>query len=199
MAGEIIRLGDKTSHGGDVIEGSHTDICMGKPIAYVGHKTYCPKCRGNFPIVEGVMTTTFYGKGVAIAGMKTSCGATLIASQFTDTVQIGGGGGVAPSSAQALASPIANNSPNGAAATKGKGAGPASTFANDGSTSEGADVVFDEQYLLQDEDGNVLVNMPYTVKLPSGELVHGTTDDEGRTKRYATEQAEELEIYVGHA
>ncbi len=86
MAGEIIRIGDPTSHGGKVLEGSATDICHGKAIAYVGHMTHCPKCKGNFPIVEGVATTTFYGKGVAVAGMKTSCGATLTATQFTDTV-----------------------------------------------------------------------------------------------------------------
>lgn len=87
MTGEIIRAGDKTSHGGTVVEGSQTDICMGKPIAFVGHMTYCPKCKGNFPIIEGVMTTTFYGKGVAVDGMKTACGAVLLASQSTDIVQ----------------------------------------------------------------------------------------------------------------
>lgn len=91
MAGEIIRKGDPTSHGGTVLEGSLTDICHGKPIAYIGHRVHCPKCRGDFPIVEGVVTTTFYGKGVAIAGMKTSCGAILIPTQFTDIVEYGGG------------------------------------------------------------------------------------------------------------
>jgi uncharacterized Zn-binding protein involved in type VI secretion len=85
MVGEIIRQGDPTSHHGVVLEGSLTDICMGKPIAFIGHKVHCPKCKGDFPIVEGVLTTTFYGKGVAVAGMKTSCGAVLIATQFTDS------------------------------------------------------------------------------------------------------------------
>lgn len=80
-------MGDPTSHGGKVLEGLQTDICMGKPISYIGHKVQCPLCKGTFPIVEGVMTATFYGKGVAIAGMKTACGATLIATQFTDTVE----------------------------------------------------------------------------------------------------------------
>jgi uncharacterized Zn-binding protein involved in type VI secretion len=89
MAGEIIRKGDPTDHGGRVLEGSLTDICHDKAIAYVGHKVYCPLCKGVYPILEGVLTTTFYGKGVAIAGMKTSCGATLVATQFTDTVEIG--------------------------------------------------------------------------------------------------------------
>ena len=91
MAGEIIRQGDRTSHGGTVLEGSPADICHGKPISYVGHKVICPKCKGVFPIVEGVLTTTFYGKGVAVAGMKTACGASLIASQFSDIVEGGGG------------------------------------------------------------------------------------------------------------
>jgi uncharacterized Zn-binding protein involved in type VI secretion len=91
MAGEIIRLGDPTTHGGKVVEGSPTDICHGKPIAFIGHQTYCPQCKGTFPIVEGAPTTTFYGKGVALAGMRTACGALLIATQMTDIVQLGGG------------------------------------------------------------------------------------------------------------
>jgi len=109
MAGEIIRLGDSTTHGGKVIEGSQVDICMGKPIAYLGHKVVCPLCKGTFPIVEGAKATTFYGKGVALAGMKTSCGAALIPSQFTDTVeqasgaaggkQAAAGGGAKPGAA----------------------------------------------------------------------------------------------------
>lgn len=91
MAGEIIRLGDPTSHGGKVIEGSPFDICHGKPIAFIGHQTFCPQCKGTFPIIEGAPTTTFYGKGVALAGMRTACGALLIATQLTDVVQLGGG------------------------------------------------------------------------------------------------------------
>jgi uncharacterized Zn-binding protein involved in type VI secretion len=91
MSGEIIRKGDPTSHGGTVLEGSMTDICMGQPIAYINHKVHCPLCKGTFPIVEGILTTTFYGKGVAVAGMKTACGAALIATQFTDTVASSGG------------------------------------------------------------------------------------------------------------
>lgn len=110
MAGVIIRMGDSTSHGGIVLEGSMIDICMGKPIAYLGHKVHCPKCRGVYPIVEGVFTTSFYGKGVALAGMKTSCGAVLIASQFTDTVEWSSGG-AAESSAAAASTPSPTSVP----------------------------------------------------------------------------------------
>ncbi len=106
MAGEIIRQGDKTSHHGTVLEGSPSDICHGKPVAFIGHKVSCPKCSGNHTIVEGVVTTTLYGKGVAVAGMKTSCGAVLIASQFTDVVEnAGGGSGAAAAAAEDAAAP----------------------------------------------------------------------------------------------
>jgi uncharacterized protein (DUF2345 family) len=40
---------------------------------------------------------------------------------------------------------------------------------------------FDEQVVLFNEEKCVLAGMPYTVKLPSGELVRGVTDLEGRT------------------
>ena len=100
-----------------MLEGSQTDICQGKPIAFIGHKVSCPKCRGTQTIVEGVQTTTNFGKGVAVAGMKTSCGATLVASQFTDIVAPGGGAGGAP------AAPPASSKAAAAAAAPGAGAG----------------------------------------------------------------------------
>lgn len=180
MAGEIIRKGDPTSHHGVVLEGSLMDICMGQPIAFIGHKVHCPKCKGDFPIVEGVLTTTFYGKGVAVAGMKTSCGAVLIATQFTDTVEWSSG---------------ASGSSRAATAAKA-----AATAAVAGAVSLPASEAkqFDEQFVLLNEEKRVLAEMPYTVKLPSGELVRGVTDLEGRTERYFTDAAQPIEIYLGH-
>lgn len=197
VAGEIIRLGDRTSHDGTVIEGSQTDICMGKPIAYIGHKVHCPKCKGDFPIVEGVMTTTFYGKGVAVAGMKTSCGATLIAGQFTDIVEWGrGSSSPKAASTTALESGAGQASPNKAlVATPLPGAGPVrSSIAGQGEDESD----YDEQFQLKDEDDVILAAMPYTVKLPSGRLIHGVSDDEGLTGRYRTEGAQYIEICLGH-
>ncbi|MDO8039950.1 PAAR domain-containing protein [Janthinobacterium sp. SUN137] len=48
---EIIRQGDTTSHGGTVLEGSPLDLCMGKPISYLGHKVHCPKVYFRSPKV----------------------------------------------------------------------------------------------------------------------------------------------------
>lgn len=110
MAGEIIRKGDPTDHGGTVLEGSLTDICHGQPIAHMGHKVFSPRCKGTYPIVEGVLTTTFYGKGVAVAGMKTACGASLIPTQFTDIVETGGGGAARTPSIHRAAAAVAATS-----------------------------------------------------------------------------------------
>jgi uncharacterized Zn-binding protein involved in type VI secretion len=180
MAGEIIRKGDPTSHHGVVLEGSLMDICMGQPIAFIGHKVHCPKCKGDFPIVEGVLTTTFYGKGVAVAGMKTSCGAVLIATQFTDTVEWSSG-----------------PSRSSSAVTAAKAAAAAAMTAEASNPVPDAKP-FDEQFVLFDEGEHVLAKVPYTVKLPSGELVRGITDLEGRTERYVTDAAQPIEIYLGH-
>ena len=65
MAGPFIRLGDKHTHGGAVVEASMQSDTGGLPIARLGDKTVCP-FHGVVPIISGDMT---------------SCGATLIASQ----------------------------------------------------------------------------------------------------------------------
>lgn len=47
--------------------------------------------------------------------------------------------------------------------------------------------VFDEQYALVDDDNRALYDLPYTARLPSGELFHGVTGMEGRIKRFVTD------------
>lgn len=43
-----------------------------------------------------------------------------------------------------------------------------------------------------------MADFPYTVKLRSGAFTHGVTDTQGRTKRYATDGAQPIEVYLGH-
>jgi uncharacterized Zn-binding protein involved in type VI secretion len=171
MAGEIIRLGDSTSHGGTVIEGSQFDTCMGKPIAYVGHRVRCPKCKGIFSIVEGAQTTTFYGKGVALAGMRTACGAVLIASQFTDTVTYG----------------------IGAATTNISNKSSANSF-GDLTTSNR----YDDRFILLDEaTAEPLSFTEYAIRRASGKVEYGTTDANGHTHLLsATLSVERVKIYA---
>ncbi|AMQ93781.1 hypothetical protein BBH51_04140 [Aggregatibacter actinomycetemcomitans] len=75
-----IVFGDKTTHGGLVLQGSHS-TAEGKPISLEGDLVACPKCKGSFPIVEGTSKMNSNGRRVALEGMKTACGAELIGSQ----------------------------------------------------------------------------------------------------------------------
>ena len=80
MSGPLIVLGDKTSHGGAVIEASPNSDSGGNGIARVGDKATCPK-HGPNTIVSGDSTLIVDGKPAARNGDKTACGATLIAGQ----------------------------------------------------------------------------------------------------------------------
>ncbi len=184
---EIIRKGDSTSHHGTVLEGSPTDICMGKPIAYIGHKVHCPKCKGDFPIVEGVLTATFYGKGVAVAGMKTSCGATLIASQFTDTIEWSSGS--SGSNAAKRSAAVARVT----AAQLASGALPPRTAANEAATRQATEK-FDEKPQLQDE---AIEGIPYWIETKDGRMFSGRATVEGTLPRIETYGEEEYTVYWG--
>lgn len=81
MGKPIIRMGDKTSHGGTVISGDLTWTMYDKAVARVGDLTVCPKCKGTFPITEGANDLNGFGQAAARQGDKTACGATLIATQ----------------------------------------------------------------------------------------------------------------------
>lgn len=55
----------------------------------------------------------------------------------------------------------------------------------------------DRFVLLDDVSGQPLVQAEYAIKRESGELEHGTTDEEGHTHLLSeTAQAEAIEIYV---
>lgn len=173
MSGEIIRMGDPTSHGGRVIEGSAADICHGKPISSIGHQTYCPRCKGNFPIIEGVGTTTFYGRGVALAGMKTACGAILMATQFTDTVEYGGNGNNVRTDEQTQKS-AANMAPD---------AGPAQP--KPAPNAPGFDLFF---HAKDERTGNDVGNTPYRITLDDGQTFEGVTSADGLTEKIASDR-----------
>ena len=181
---EIIRQGDATSHGGKVLEGSPFDICMGKPIAFVGHKVSCPQCKGIFPIVEGAPFTIFYGKGVALAGMKTACGAVLIPSQFTDTVDGGGGASTATSSKTHRHVNV-----DSARAVRASGSTDASATGQEG---------FNESFkLIDDITGAPLPYTDYAIRRAFGDIEHGVTDADGCTHLLAaTASAELIDVYV---
>ncbi len=77
----IIRLGDPTSHGGNVVSAASNVNVMGIPVARLGDACTCPiPGHSGCTIVEGDPTHTIDGIPVAYEGHKTSCGAALIAT-----------------------------------------------------------------------------------------------------------------------
>lgn len=77
----VIRLGDITTHGGNVIQASSEMVVHGRPVALVGDLVTCPQPgHGTNPIIEGSSMMSFNGKAVAIDGCKCVCGCALISS-----------------------------------------------------------------------------------------------------------------------
>jgi uncharacterized Zn-binding protein involved in type VI secretion len=76
----VIRLNDKTDHGGQVISASSGTTVTGVVAALHDDMTHCPKCKGNFAIKPDGAGAKHEGKPYAYDGDVTECGARLISS-----------------------------------------------------------------------------------------------------------------------
>jgi uncharacterized Zn-binding protein involved in type VI secretion len=76
----VIRLHDKTDHGGHVISATSNTIVMGTPAAIQDDMTFCPACKGKFAIKPDGAGARHEGKPYAYDGDATECGARLISS-----------------------------------------------------------------------------------------------------------------------
>jgi uncharacterized Zn-binding protein involved in type VI secretion len=180
----VIVLGDKTDHGGTVIEGDTTSTVAGKPIARVGDKVSCPKCKGTFPIIEGVADTFYSSKPVAIHGHKTACGATLIGSQTLLTVSTDPSGATSAPE-PAAPPPVAPLAPRHDAIN----AAPST----DAGSEEAA---YDRQFQLHDEQtGELLVNRLYRIHTPQG-VIEGRSGPDGLTQKVAGRETDSIRIEV---
>jgi len=76
--------------------------------------------------------------------------------------------------------------------------GSASDINASASVASAQSVIYDEQFTLMDAAGKALPDTYYTIRMPSGALVHGVTDSLGRTARHETSDAQRIRIYLGH-
>jgi uncharacterized Zn-binding protein involved in type VI secretion len=76
----VIRLNDKTDHGGQVIAVSSGTVVVGTEAALSGDMTFCPKCNGKFPITPDGAGAKHMGRPYAYDNDQTACGAKLISS-----------------------------------------------------------------------------------------------------------------------
>lgn len=154
---------------------------------------HCPKCSGNIVIVEGAVNATMMGIRIAVEGMKTSCGATLIASQITDTIEYGSGAAPAASTArQASATAALVGAAGGVALGAPKLAAAPLADHVDKQTHP-----YDEQVRVLDEDGQPIAGIPYHITDESGNVYKGLTDSDGCCQRVHTENVESLAILTG--
>ncbi|ALX11158.1 hypothetical protein P350_06150 [Burkholderia cepacia JBK9] len=169
MGSSFIREGDTTSHGGRVLVCTSTNTAYGKPLALEGDMVSCPKCGGVYPIVAvRVRSMTFGGRAVATEGDMTACGATLIASQETATVE--------PTSSAG-----------------GSVGGGKSVFATTATQDDGA---YRGRFQLLDDKTRVPIgNHPYMVTSADGRTIQGVTDASGHTGWLNSHQAASLSFH----
>ncbi|VBE46599.1 PAAR motif-containing protein [Burkholderia pseudomallei] len=102
-----------------VLEGAPTFTLNGRNVAGVGHQVLCPRCKGIFPILPDLLGRryphTIGERDTAVEGMRTACGAELIASQGTGTIDDVGAGergdGGSPGGSAAVAAAAVAPSP----------------------------------------------------------------------------------------
>lgn len=185
MGRPFIVMGDRTSHGGVVVEASQLSLTHNKPIARVGDQVTCPiPWHGTTVIVEGDPTMIIDGKPAARHGDKCACGAVLISSQVVSTVGGGGGGSGA----------------NAHAADTGQGSSLTHTEQPTDQSSPLREVRFqyDEQTKLV-VTGNTatLVGLPWFIKTEDGKTYSGRLDESGQLPRVSTESEGRYETYWG--
>lgn len=76
----VIRLNDKTDHGGQVMSVSSGTVVMAMKAALADDVTFCPKCKGTFSIKPDGVGAKHKGRSYAYDNDITACGAKLISS-----------------------------------------------------------------------------------------------------------------------
>jgi uncharacterized Zn-binding protein involved in type VI secretion len=83
----LVVIGDKTTHGGEVISASAKYTVNGKSVALVGDKISCPiPGHGTNLIVEGAPNRMINGIAVVIDGCKCQCGCHVLSGVSNSTV-----------------------------------------------------------------------------------------------------------------
>lgn len=77
----FVLLGDKTTHGGEVISASSTMIVNGKKVAVIGDDIICPlDGHDTNQIIEGSSQWSSDGKAIVVDGCRCECGCQVISS-----------------------------------------------------------------------------------------------------------------------
>ncbi|MFW1645381.1 PAAR domain-containing protein [Acinetobacter guillouiae] len=170
MANPYITLGSPTTGGGKIISGQSSFLIEGKAIACVGDKASCPKHKCVATIMAGDNHMLVMGKAAAQHNSPLSCGCKCIGDQNLTVGDNGGGLG------------ISSKTESSTAITNG--------FAPANSKQYG------HQFQLKDElTDEPLANICYEIT-KNGEVIHGTTDENGFTELIIDKNEIEVEINI---
>lgn len=173
MKRALLRLGDKTSAGGSVLEGVENRTHCGIPLTFIGAEVWCPACSSTGVIGwKGPhLTATMMGKQQALDGDICLCKCNpppvLFASHDSAWHVF---------TAHEIA---AMGDPNGGEPPKPESAGD-----------------YDEQVVVSARDVSLL-DYPYLIELPKGGIVCGYVDADGSLPRIYTASAETCSIHWG--
>ena len=178
-----------SGRGSQLLPGASTDTIKGEDgryrrLAYVGDKAWCVACRSVGVIVAvarlddsmRMIDFTLSGRRQAVGGDKVACKC----ERMPEIIAVHGCSWMITDNSDANQQANTSRPTTGTAAHAIRAA------------------LHDEQFTLIDANGKPLADMYYTVRLPSGELKHGTADSHGRTARYQTNGTQNISIHLGH-
>jgi uncharacterized Zn-binding protein involved in type VI secretion len=170
----LLRLGDKSTAGGVVLEGAENCSHHGIPIAFIGAKVWCEGCEssGYIESVGPHHPATMLGKQQALEGDICICKCS-------------------PPPVFSASQTSASHSWEDEWGDMGYAA---SLVASQGERR----ATHHERFRLCDRAGKPMRDTYYTLRLSTGEIEHGTTDEHGRTARYTTDSAQPIRFYIGH-
>lgn len=174
----FIVLGDRTSHGGVVVSGDPTWTIDGQPVARVGDKVSCPRCKRTSTIVSSRFRTVIdLGKPAAFDQDTTDCGALLYSRHNNHA-------GWSDDSGE--------QSDTGNSDVNSDQAAPTGSV---GVYSPKKAPRFQEHFILRSsETGELLIGVPYTIKTGDGQVIEGETDSDGRTSVVWTDSPLPVEV-----
>ncbi|WP_423370235.1 PAAR domain-containing protein [Burkholderia sp. LMG 32019] len=175
MRRHFIRIDDKTTAGGTVIQGENSFKHHGKAVAYDGAEIYCNACKsvGRIANVQPYRTMLLMGKQIALENDICICKCAppprLIASQSTGSMSFEGHelAQLGFRADQNLTSPIGS-------------------------------ACFDDRFkLFNATSGMPLINTEYAILRANGKIEHGVTDGDGHTHLLSsTVDSEDVHIYI---
>ncbi|MBU9230283.1 PAAR domain-containing protein [Burkholderia multivorans] len=172
----FIRIGDKTTSGGTVLQGKDSFKYHDKAVAYAGAQVYCPVCQtvGRIENVPPYRTMLLNGEQIALSDdlciCKCSPSPRLLASQNTGSMSFSGHA-------------IMKREP-------GLGNGLPSTATES--------MRFNDRFKLYDQETHdLLVNKEYAILRSNGTIEYGVTDHEGCTHLLSsTAESETIHLYI---